>query len=231
MTEVQFSLYPEGSGKPAGLYLNSLHSSKASMLSIFTPASDFKEFSVNEKTIVCVSLDDFSTAVKRVEKLKSDISIVSDQNNTLHIKVGGNQVKEFAISMLTPTEEEKEAKVTLDTKITVDAKQLHEQVKDLAAFAQQTTFEKTDSQFLIYGAGDRGEASVQTVLTDTTFVKKVEGPNSRTVYALIYISQMMKVFSEFDEVELEMATNKPIILRVHADNGWIKLTVAPRIER
>lgn len=226
LTELQFKITPED-----GFILSKLDSSKAAHLRIEIPPSEFEEYNVPEERVVCIDMESLTLIKKRFEKRKEAIDIVLKDNEMI-ISNDGKPRREFSLSLLVPAEDTKELNLELPTLVVVDAEEMNEQVKDLIGIAQHAIVEVSDGLLTVNGEGDKGKVSVQTSLTELDMVKRHEGPNAKSMYAVAYLEEAFKFLKQFDVVAMRFTDNKPLTLTtIIGKEGAIRILIAPRVER
>jgi len=226
MPELEFHL------KSDGLYLNRFDSAKAAHLGISIPASEFDDFVVDEEKYICVSMDSLTGVVKRLKRLKEPIEITIEDDRLTFANCGTPR-RVFGIDMLTPQRVSGPKPYEATTILNVDAQELYEQIKDLSGIVIHAIVMVSDGILNIKGEGERGTVSVQTILTESDLVKSHEGPNAKSIYAMMYLDGIAKFVKscKVETITMEFNSDKPIMFITKVGSGEIRMLVAPRIER
>ena len=118
------------------------------------------------------------------------------------------------------------------TKIELNGELLKQAIKDAQVVASQVIFIANEDALEIRGSGDSGEVSVIVERdNDAVLSLEVSAP-SRAMYALSYLSDMMKAISASDTVRLQFASERPLQMDFGLPGGGrISYIVAPRVER
>ncbi len=215
-----------------GLFIRQIDQSGAAMLIIKCPSTSFQEFWIDkdEEHILIVPSGKFSKAVERIEKMKGPI-VVTLGDAELIIKSEGVKSKSFTIELFADDEDDvkKEPEIGHPTKVILDSKEFFGQVKDLDGFSENVFLQMKDGYFNVYG--DKKEVFIQTLLADNEMYEVVLDGETTARYSLSFLSEIVKLFKEYEKITVEFTDNKPLILTTIIGEITAKTILAPVVEQ
>ena len=224
MPEFQFEL------SPSGILHSKLDSSRAAHIRINIPESYFKEFSVSQTRQICVNMERLTTVVKRLIKYKDQAIEMLFVDNEMFLTNLGSPKREFSLNFLDPREVGKDLNIESTTIIDIDTKELEEQIKDMKGTAVHAIFEVLGGNLSITCKSDDGKAMVITP-SDSEFITVHNATDAKAMYALSYMTEIVKFLKGFETVKMELSTNLPLTFVVNEGQVEFRILLAPRVER
>ncbi len=219
--------------EPEALFLRALDPSKAAMVDLYIPNASFDEYHCDERYEISVSMDDLVKVTKRVQGDDLVQLSLQPERERLQITLVGRAKRVFSLPLLDSTEPiPKKPNLKSTTKIEMNGELLKQAIRDAQVVASQVIFEASEKAFEIKGTGDAGEVSVIVERENEAVLSMEISAPSRAMYALSYLSDMIKAISASDTVRLQFASERPLQMDFGLPGGGrISYIIAPRVER
>ena len=228
----------------SGLILSQLDASKAAMLKIDIPSSEFIKFKCTKEHIITLNVEILMKVLKRLttaksiifkDKEKSEISIEVLYPNTKKIF----NLPNFTTEMTTPRsfpEMPSDAEIIIETNTFKDA------VKDVTIASAHVALAVKGKSLIVHGGSEGSMDSIGTTTItkppedaeeDESGIISIDVKNeiTRTMYTTAYITEIMKGISA-DKLQMEISQNKPLVIYTWiTSKAFIAFMIAPRVER
>lgn len=223
--EAEFKVSPEN------ITLKATDPSQISMVDFELKKDVFKEYNVDKETAIGIDLESFSNILKRAQS-GEELTLELDEKNTrLKIVLKGYSVKSFFIPLIDiNTMPIPSPKIEFDSNIKLKAEVLHDALKNAALLSSHIIFGTDQSNFYAYANSSKGELKIETEKDSDKIVDFNVSADSRAMFPLDYLADMLKTASSDTVVEVKLKNDAPIMLKYDIHGASIEYFLAPRIE-
>ncbi|MEM3563845.1 MAG: proliferating cell nuclear antigen (pcna) [Candidatus Jordarchaeaceae archaeon] len=216
---------------------NSLHAramdpSHVAMVDFELPKNAFSEYNCGGEVKLGINLEDMSKIMRRAGGGDALELSLDPEKNKLNVTFRGASIRTFHIGLLDLTHEETPVpsiKFNAEIKMTADA--LKEALKDAEVVSDHIEVEATPEELDINASGDTGGVEIKLPKSSDAVLELNVTENSKAMYALSYLMDMMKAAAASDTVTVQFSTSMPIKLEFNIiGGGRLTYWLAPRIE-
>lgn len=200
------------------------------MTSFTLLSSAFSEYELDDTKEISINLEQFRQVLKRAKPSDSITLTLDDKKNKLKIKILGNSIRTFDLSLLNL--DEKEAKVpdlNFPVKITTSTSTFDEAIEDMGVISDALTLTAEKEKFIINAVSNLHAAKVELQKDKETSIE-----NSSTLvtskYSLEYLKKMIKASKLTNEVQIQFDKDYPLRLDyLVKDKMNLTFILAPRV--
>ncbi len=217
---------------PKGLTLRAMDPSRIAMVDFELPKGAFSEYKCDEESKIGINLDEIEKIVKRAGSGNSLELSVDHESNKLVITLLGRTRRSFSVALIELGDERPPTlSVEFGVSVKITADTLKEIIQDADIVSDFVALNATKKALIISARGDTGNFEVRLSKEDEALLEyKVKQP-AKSLYALEYLSDMMKAVAASDTVQVEFGEGTPIKLVFTVINGGhIIYYLAPRVE-
>jgi len=214
-----------------GLFLKATDPSQISMISFSLPKSAFKKFDVSGSHKLGVDLDYLSQVLSR-SKSSDALSLVFDEtSSSIVVKFSGESIRTFKVPLIDISSSElPNPKIEFDAEIVCKGEVLQDALKDSALISSHVTLGVDSSKFYVLANSSKGSLNNETSQDSASISKMEVKSDSKSMYPLDYLQDMMKGASSDTEVSLSLKTNLPVKISYNIDSAELTYFLAPRVE-
>lgn len=220
--EVKFTISPDG------IKLRAVDPANIAMVFLDLPAAAFEYYQADacELGIDLVRLGDALSMADKGENVTIELDA-----ETHKLKVGVGSLS-YTVALIDPTAIRKEPhipEIDLPTSVTLTGAQLRKAIKAAEKVSDHVILGVDDTIFFMEAKGDIDSLKLQIPANELLAIKSGE---SRSLFSLDYLVDMVKAAGKADEVVLELGLDYPIKMRFQINkNVSIVYLMAPRIEQ
>lgn len=220
--EVKFVVSPDG------VKLKAVDPANVAMVFLDIPDVAFEYYKADpcELGIDLVRLGDVLSMADKGENVQLELD-----EETHKLKVGVGSLS-YTVGLIDPSAIRKEPKIPeidLPTSATLTGSQLRKAIRAAEKVSDHVILGVDDTTFFMEAKGDIDSLKLQIPATEMIALTPGE---SRSLFSLDYLIDMVKVAGKVDEVVLEMGLDYPIKMRFKINkNVSIIYLMAPRIEQ
>ena len=216
---------------------NSLHAramdpSHVAMVDFELPKAAFSEYDCSGEIKLGINLEDMSRIMRRAGGGDALELSLDPEKNKLNVTFKGTSIRTFHIGLLDLTHEETPVpsiKFNAEIKMTADV--LKEALKDAEVVSDHVEVGVSPDELEINAAGDTGGVEVKLDKSSDALLELNVTEKSKAMYALSYLTDMMKAATASDTVTVQFSANMPIKLEFNIiGGGRLTYWLAPRIE-
>ena len=209
----------------SGMKLRAMDPSQIALVDFFLPAESFEKYKVDKPVNIGINFLELSKITKR---LKSDDQIELSLESRLKMVFKGATTRTFNLAIIESTSTPpKEPNIEFTSEIKLGASVLKEALKDAELVSNHVAM-KLDDGFSITADGDTG--SVDINFTDENILGMNVDANSRSVFALDQLNNLLRAADQKTIVLLKIKTDAPIRIEYAIGDGRVIYYLAPRIE-
>jgi proliferating cell nuclear antigen len=214
-----------------GLSLKATDPSQISLVDFSLAKDGFKTYSVKEKTSLGVDLNYLSQLMARARP-KDELSIKLDEGtNNISLVFRGASVRSFSVPLLDITSAELPTpRVEFDSELKVKAQILQDSFKDASLLSSHIALEIKGDTLLILADSSKGNFRNEITKKDGSLISIRSKAESKAMFPLEYLSNMLKAARPDTEVSLSMKKDAPIRLEYAIGKAAVTYFLAPRIE-
>jgi len=206
--------------------------SHVAMVDIYLPAGIFDEYACSGEVAIGLNLDEMGKVMRRAGT-NDELELVLDEAaSSLRVHLKGATTRTFRLSLLDIGGEEPP---TPSIKFNVEAKMLSDALvqalKDAELFSDHVRVSATPDGVQIAASGDTSGVEVKIDKGSEALLELSVAESSRAIYALSYLSDMIKAASVSETITLSFSTDMPLKLEFRVlGEGKVTYWLAPRIE-
>lgn len=214
------------------LKVRAMDPSHVAMVDVYLPAAIFDEYECSGDVAIGVSLDEMRKVMRRAGS-NDELELVLDESaGNLRVHLKGATSRTFRLSLLDIGREEPPTpsiKFNVEAKLLSDA--LVQALKDAELFSDHVQIAATPEGVRITASGDTSGVEVKIDKGSEALLELNITESSRAIYALNYLSDMVKAASASETVTISFSTDMPLKLEFRVlGEGRITYWLAPRIE-
>jgi len=202
------------------------------MIDFEMPKNAIDEFSCSEEIQLGINLDEMTKIMRRGSSGDSLEMTLNKKTNRLNARFRGKATRTFSLALLDlQMEELPTPKIEFNAfaKVTTDI--LRQAIDDASIISDHIRMVMLKTELGLFASGDTGELEIKLSKNSDALLEIEVKEEARAMYALDYLSDIMKAAATTDIVELQFSTNMPIRLDfVLLNGGKIVYYLAPRIE-
>jgi len=217
---------------PQGITLRAMDPSRIAMVDFEIPRSAFSRYECDQEDKIGVNLDEMEKIVKRAGPGNSLELRLDPEKSQLRITLEGRTRRSFGMALIDlGVERPPSLNVEFDVTVKITTDTLKEIVKDAEIVSDYVSFEATDDALIISARGDTGNLEVRISRDEDALLDYQVRKPARSLYALEYLTDMMKASAASDTVQLEFGKGTPIKLVFPVvEGGHLTYYLAPRVE-
>lgn len=213
-----------------GLMLRAMDPSQIAMVDFKLPKSAFEKFSSNT-TKIGLNIDDLSVLMGRVragEKLEMRLD---EEKARLILTFKGHSVRRFSIPLLdlgggVPNE----LKLEFENTVKLNGTFFKEALKDTQLVSSYVVLHARPEVFVVKAQGDKGDVEIETKKDSKQIIEYKVEKESRAMFPLDYLNDLLKSVDSSTNVTLSLSTNKPLKMDYKIGEAEITYYLAPRSE-
>lgn len=214
------------------LRVRAMDPSHVAMVDVNLPAGIFDEYECSGDVAIGLSLDEMGKVMRRAGASDELELVLDEAAGSLRVHLKGATSRTFRLSLLDIGGEEPP---TPSIKFNVEAKMLSDALvqalKDAELFSDHVQISATPDGLRITASGDTSGVEVKIDKGSEALLELNTAENSRAIYALSYLSDMIKAASVSETVTLSFSTDMPLKLEFRVlGEGKVTYWLAPRIE-
>lgn len=220
--EVKFTISPDG------IKLKAVDPANIAMVFLDLPAAAFEYYQADacELGIDLVRLGDVLSMADKGENVTIELDA-----ETHKLKVGVGSLS-YTVGLIDPSAIRKEPRIPeidLPTSVTISGSVLRKAIKAAEKVSDHVILGVDDTTFFMEAKGDIDSLKLQIPANELLTLRSGE---SRSLFSLDYLIDMIKAAGKADEVVLELGLDYPIKMRFQINkNVSIIYLMAPRIEQ
>jgi len=216
----------------SSLRARAMDPSHVAMVDVYLPAGIFDEYECSGEAVMGVSLDEMSKIVRRAGGGDELEMVLDEEANSLRVRLKGAATRTFKISLLDlGAEEPPTPSITFNTEVKLITNSLVQALKDAELFSDHVEISATPEGVFIAASGDTSGVEVKIDRGSEALLELNVTEPSRAIYALSYLTDMIKAAAISDTVTLQFSTNMPLKLEFRVlGEGKVTYWLAPRIE-
>lgn len=202
----------------------------------FLPKEVFDSYQCDKKTKIGVNIGNLNKLLKRVGGSEELTMKLGEKENKLQLKFKGKANRTFSLNLIDIEEEEYPSpKIQFNATITLsEPSLLSDAIKDAELFSDHVKLEVDSDKFMVFAAGDNGDASVEIPKEREAISLEVK-ENSRSMYPISYLTNIIKIGNVTETLTLEFSSEMPMLMSfklkpINDSYGYISYFLAPRVE-
>lgn len=192
-----------------GLYFRAMDPSHVMMVELNLPAQAFEAFECMKSQEIKIDIADLNRAMKR-GAARDTLRLTKDaQNNKLRIQFIDKSTRTFRIGIKVRDEDDEDEppKPSLSlNKCTINSGDFSRAIKDAKVFGEYAVMTLTQDNLTVSATGDTGSTDSEIIPLEAPKVKEPQVSQ----YSLEYLSDILKIDSLADRLELELGTDFPL---------------------
>jgi len=215
----------------SGLAIKATDPSQISMVDFSLPKASFKEFDVSSETKIGLDLSYLSQVMSRAKASDALELSLEDDKSSIKVSFIGSSKRSFSLPVIDISSSDiPNPKIEFDASMVFQAGLLQDALKDSALITNHVSLEADPEGFYVKAKSSKGTVNSETLKSDKS-VKSLEVKSeTKSMFPLDYLQDMVKATSSGDEVSLEMKSNAPVKLSYKIGGAEITYFLAPRIE-
>jgi proliferating cell nuclear antigen len=215
--------------EPEGIRLRAMDPSQIAMVSFFIPKSAFSEYKVPSPNKIGLNFDNISKIMARTrggEKLRMTL-----EDNKLVMDFFTEDAKRnFKVPLIEmPPGSHKDLKIDHEAKVTMNASNLKESLRDAVLISSHITLEASSSGFRVDAHGDNAELLLESGQKGEEI--KVEAKQkAKATFPLKYLDDISKACPDGSKMTIHLKSNKPLKMEYKIGEADIVYFLAPRID-
>ncbi|MHA1130522.1 MAG: proliferating cell nuclear antigen (pcna) [Candidatus Helarchaeota archaeon] len=219
-----------------GLSLKAMDPSHVAMVNLEMPSTAFTEFQCDETLPIRVNLIDLNRFVKRGSASDELELSLDEQRNKLKIRFKKpKSTRTFSLHLVTDEEDEElpTPHIDFNAKFKMTTTELQSAIKDSQIVGEYIQFSISPDSFVMNTTGDSGDVTIEI----TDLLEPEIKDEQIAIYALEFLTNIIKAGSVSEQVHIEFSTEMPIQLEfplIDPENkgasGKLIYFLAPRVE-
>jgi len=213
-----------------GLELVAMDPANVSMVIFKLLSSSFVEYDVGEEVNFAVNLDNFNQVLKRAKP--SDTLVMEIVENKLRVKLRGESLRTFNISLIDIDEsEQKIPELSFGVKAEMPTRVFVEAVEDMDIVSESVAFVSEKDKFSLSSEGRFNAAHVElTTDEELSLVMREEG-KVLSKYSIDYLKKIVKGGKLTNNVSLQFGKEYPLRVDYQImDKLMLSFILAPRVD-
>jgi len=214
-----------------GLFLKATDPSQISLVDFAIPKSAFKKFEIKKDAKIGVDLNYFGQVMARAKSADSVELLVNDDSSKLSVVFSGSSKRSFVIPLLDlHTADLPLPKIDFDAEVKIKASSLVDSFKDAALISTHILLSVENDSFIVRANSSKGNVENIYNSKDESVVSLRVSADTKAMFPLDYLSNMMKAASNDTDVLVKIKTNAPVEISYSVGDAKFTYFLAPRIE-
>lgn len=214
-----------------GLGLKATDPSQISLVDFFIPKSSFKKFDAAHGAKIGIDLNYFAQVMSRAKSSESVELIVKEDASKLSVVFSGTSKRSFVIPLLDLHSADLPLpRIDFDAEVKIKASSLIDSFKDAALISTHILLGVENDNFTVRANSSKGNVENIYNAKDESVVSLKSSSETRAMFPLDYLSNMMKAASADTEVLMKIKTNAPVEIQYSVGEAKFTYFLAPRIE-
>ena len=217
---------------PEKLFLSEMDPAKVAMVELELPNSVFDKYICEKEVYFKVDLDEFRKVARRAKSGDTVELLLDDKENVLKVRFVGKVTRTFSLA-LQETEEVQPKKPNIPFKVNIKVLPdiIKSAIQDAKIVGEYVEMKATKEQFTIKSSSNIGEIIVEINRDDETVLEYNVEEDSRAIYPLNYLEDMIAAVAAADILAISFATDMPLKMEyLIPGGGRITYYLAPRRE-
>ncbi|MBI2508219.1 proliferating cell nuclear antigen (pcna) [Candidatus Woesearchaeota archaeon] len=192
-------------------------------------SSAFIEYQVDDKEIICVSLDNLNQILRRLKGNDVLTLELDKRRNKLRVGMQGDSQRLFHLSLIDIEEKEHHIpELEFKSNVIMNSKMLEDAVEDVGIVAESVALGLSKERMTIKGEGNLSNAHVEFPKGENTEISTEDEINAK--YSIEYLKKLIKGGKLSDKVAIRWNTDYPLKLEYNVlDKLALSFILAPRI--
>jgi proliferating cell nuclear antigen len=215
-----------------GLELRATDPSQISMIDFKIDKKAFKHFDVKEDIKLGIDIGYLTQILGRAKKEDSLTLELNPTKSSLNVTFSaGNSKREFSVPLIDISQAQLPSlNIDFDSTIFLNADKAEEALKDAALISSYVIIMSKTDKFVAEANSSKGHLVNEISAKDPAIKEFKVKKESRSMFPLEYLQNMLKAAESKDFVEICMKNNAPIKISYKIDKAEITYYLAPRIE-
>ncbi|WXG45633.1 MAG: proliferating cell nuclear antigen (pcna) [Candidatus Atabeyarchaeum deiterrae] len=217
---------------PSSLRLRAMDPIRVAMVDFELSKEAFEEYQCSAETRMGINLEEMGKIMRRAGSGDSLELVHDEKSNKMIARFRGKSIRTFSLSLLDlGTEEPPTPKVEFNVNAKLTTEAIAEAIKDAEVVSDQVKVIAKPDNLTMQASGDTNDALVEFRKGSEALLDLEVKEDSTAIYALNYLSDMMKASSISETIILQFSTNMPLRIDFNISNGGrITYFLAPRRE-
>lgn len=213
------------------LDLKATDPSQIALIDFHMEKKAFKKFDVKEKIKIGLDISYLKQVVSRAKANDELIMQLDKETNSLNLTFKGDSTRKFVIPLLDVSSSElPNPKIEFDAHISIRASVLQDALKDASLISTYVYLGVDSKSFFVKASSSKGTLHNETLKNDKTIKKMDVKKESRSMFSLEYLSDMLKAASSDSDVNVSLKSNAPVKISYSIGDASITYFLAPRNE-
>ncbi|MEK6856821.1 MAG: proliferating cell nuclear antigen (pcna) [Nanoarchaeota archaeon] len=192
-------------------------------------SSAFVEYTVEDKEVICVNLDNLNQILRRLKGNDTLTLELDKKRNKLKIDMKGDSQRLFHLSLIDIEEKEQQVpELEFKSKVVMNSKMLEDAIEDVGIVAESVALGLSKDRVTIRGDGNLSNAHVEFLNGDGTEISTEDSVSAK--YSIEYLKKLIKGGKLSDKVIMKWNTDYPLKLEYNLmDKLALSFILAPRI--
>lgn len=192
-------------------------------------SSAFIEYQVENKEVICVSLDNLNQILRRLKGNDTLTLELDKKRNKLRVGMQGDSQRLFNLSLIDIEEKEQHIpELEFKSNVIMSSKMLEDAVEDVGIVAESVALGLSKERMTIRGEGNLSNAHIEFLKGANTEITVNEDINAK--YSIEYLKKLIKGGKLSDKVVIRWNTDYPLKLEYNVlDKLALSFILAPRI--
>lgn len=192
-------------------------------------SSAFVEYQVENKEVICVSLDNLNKILRRLKGNDTLTLELDKKRNKLKVEMMGDSQRLFSLSLIDIEEKEQHIpELEFKSNVVMNSKMLEEAVEDVGIVAESVAFGLSKERMTIKGEGNLSNAHVEFLKNQNMEI--ITEDNILAKYSIEYLKKLIKGGKLSDKVIIRWNSDYPLKLEYNVlDKLTLSFILAPRI--
>lgn len=223
--EAEFSL------TDAGVSLKATDPSQISMVDFILPKVAFSSYAIEGDLKLGLDLSYLSQVMGRAKPSESMEWALDEATGKLNVSFMGSSTRSFQVPLLDISSQELPTpKVTFTAKATIKAPLISDALKDATLVSNHVGISLDEKKMVIDAQSSKGSIHHEFPKSDAGVVSIDAQEESKSLFPLDFLQDMLKVPNAETDVVIELKTNHPIRLSYAIGPAKIAYFLAPRID-
>ncbi|MBI1973780.1 proliferating cell nuclear antigen (pcna) [Candidatus Micrarchaeota archaeon] len=214
-----------------GVKLRAMDPSQVAMVDFFLPKTAFEKYDVKNEARIALNMDDLSRVTSRYRPEEKLTLKLDDSKARLTMVFKGKHTRRFNLPLLDITHAPtRQPKIEFDSRMRIQGGALKEALKDAALVSSYVVLRADTEGFVIEANGDKGNVTIETAKNDEVLLEHAVGKESRSMFPLEYLNDILKAADAGAPVSLDLKTNAPLRVEYSIGDAAVVYYLAPRVE-
>lgn len=217
---------------PKGVRMRAMDPSRIAMVDFEMPNTSFEEYVCETEAKVGVNLSNLNRLVRRASPDEKLELVLDPSEGKFKVEFKGRVARSFSIPLLDLGYEElpiPRVQFNVEAKLLSDV--VEEALKDAELISDHVKIQASGKELTFQAFSDKGESMTSFTKEGGALLELNVKEDSKAVYSLAYLTDMLKATAASDVMELRFSTNMPLTLIFSLSGGGrIQYWLAPRLE-